>query len=647
MDRPNNKTVRYGETLKIKSDVLNLSSENFFKWGTPLHADLYEAAPIKDDLLNLSSLKFKPNLTLNVQPSICNDLLDKYSGWFLSNVDKNPFEPILVPKFNESSEQIVFGGLRPLKSVSFRSAGTSSVLWRFNLPNSRLHIIRENWNVGWRDNAGHRNYSVELPLSETLFVERNQYDSRFFTSSGVPAELPNVNRLINVYEGEGKLYVLRARQNYLARGSFRSGNGYTGQNFRNKANRFEKNKSASLVLEQYTSDGSFEGLRRPICEIKISPSILEVINPKAEKAFQIIEDTLWAIIGFDHRDGQYLCNTGTLASELWMANSTYEQMMLLLTRPHIAFKEAKKEYSTNPYETPKSYELGDAVLGMRKEYLQKWSEQDAWTYQQFNNLNEAKILLAESLEPLLIKNSANKRLKEEIDNWIFNGAYGWLRLMPVEHYMPTERSIAETIGLTVHDAVELEAGLKSGWNPNTQNNFGKTPLMYAAQLGKLEALEILLKYGASPNIKTFGTEKSPGCNYEWDDEDYPITRSAFDYAKQAPNKNEVLALLNNPPKLLPNTEAAKIMERLRKLDDERICEKSTQSVPGVVDFVMERDRRGLPCDQILQGFKDPVLGMENFDDETICDKAIDGDPEVADFVLEREIRGLDCVDLLK
>ena len=70
MDRPGpgNKTIRDGEPLKFKSHLINLSSENFLEWGTPLHAELYEVPPIEDASLNLSSQKFKPKLTLNLQP---------------------------------------------------------------------------------------------------------------------------------------------------------------------------------------------------------------------------------------------------------------------------------------------------------------------------------------------------------------------------------------------------------------------------------------------------------------------------------------------------------------------------------------------------------------------------------------------------
>jgi hypothetical protein len=44
--------------------------------------------------------------------------------------------------------------------------------------------------------------------------------------------------------------------------------------------------------------------------------------------------------------------------------------------------------------------------------------------------------------------------------------------------------------------------LKQGFDPNVANDFGKTPLMYAAQDNQREAVQILLQAGANPNART-------------------------------------------------------------------------------------------------------------------------------------------------
>jgi len=57
----------------------------------------------------------------------------------------------------------------------------------------------------------------------------------------------------------------------------------------------------------------------------------------------------------------------------------------------------------------------------------------------------------------------------------------------------------------------LEYLLDRGINPNGANEFGKTPLMFAAQYDEIRAVEILLAHGADPNALT--TPPFDGCYY--------------------------------------------------------------------------------------------------------------------------------------
>ncbi len=53
--------------------------------------------------------------------------------------------------------------------------------------------------------------------------------------------------------------------------------------------------------------------------------------------------------------------------------------------------------------------------------------------------------------------------------------------------------------------------LDNGFNPNTENAFGKTPLMYAAQYNALDSTKLLLAHGGDPNQVT--TKPSDTCFY--------------------------------------------------------------------------------------------------------------------------------------
>ena len=52
-----------------------------------------------------------------------------------------------------------------------------------------------------------------------------------------------------------------------------------------------------------------------------------------------------------------------------------------------------------------------------------------------------------------------------------------------------------------NDLNKLEKELKSGNNPNNQNNLGETPLFLCLNLDNIDAFKILLKYDANCNIQ--------------------------------------------------------------------------------------------------------------------------------------------------
>jgi hypothetical protein len=67
------------------------------------------------------------------------------------------------------------------------------------------------------------------------------------------------------------------------------------------------------------------------------------------------------------------------------------------------------------------------------------------------------------------------------------------------------------LAIAVRYPEALEYLLDRGINPNGANQFGKTPLMFAAQYDEVRAVEILLAHGADPNALT--TPPSDGCYY--------------------------------------------------------------------------------------------------------------------------------------
>ena len=108
----------------------------------------------------------------------------------------------------------------------------------------------------------------------------------------------------------------------------------------------------------------------------------------------------------------------------------------------------------------------------------------------------------------------------------------------------------------LYNTDKLSKLLEEGVNPDIANAFGKTALMYSAQLNLPDAAELLLKYGADPKLTTMEIEQLYDANliggYWFNSEGggggcYTIekTRDAFQYARENDSK-EVIELLLKP-----------------------------------------------------------------------------------------------------
>jgi len=81
---------------------------------------------------------------------------------------------------------------------------------------------------------------------------------------------------------------------------------------------------------------------------------------------------------------------------------------------------------------------------------------------------------------------------------------------PIEEIKSNKYEIKETghdggeslLSLAVLYPNALHYLLSKGLNPNHQNDFGKTPLIYAVQYNQPESVRMLLEAGADPNVKT-------------------------------------------------------------------------------------------------------------------------------------------------
>jgi tetratricopeptide (TPR) repeat protein len=94
---------------------------------------------------------------------------------------------------------------------------------------------------------------------------------------------------------------------------------------------------------------------------------------------------------------------------------------------------------------------------------------------------------------------------------------------------PKEAESALTLAIDYPEA--LKYLLSKGFDPDSANGFGKTPLMYAAQMNQIESARILLEAGADPNARTFIPEDT--CNFTLKTDGMTALHYAVRYASAA------------------------------------------------------------------------------------------------------------------
>ncbi len=95
----------------------------------------------------------------------------------------------------------------------------------------------------------------------------------------------------------------------------------------------------------------------------------------------------------------------------------------------------------------------------------------------------------------------------------------------------TENGGDTLIATSVNYPEALEYLLQQGLSPNTPNEFGKTPLMYAAQYNQLASVEILLNAGADANSQTI--IPNDDCNFTLSKSGMTALHYAARYASKA------------------------------------------------------------------------------------------------------------------
>lgn len=125
-----------------------------------------------------------------------------------------------------------------------------------------------------------------------------------------------------------------------------------------------------------------------------------------------------------------------------------------------------------------------------------------------------------------------------------------IKLIEGWHTYPSSTENESILSIAVDYPEALEHLLKLGVNPNHQNYFGKTPLMYAVQRNQLESVKLLLKFKANVDLATKKMHFGGPCAF-YNLYQYDVT--ALHYAARFANSDVIKVLLSHNASLYANS----------------------------------------------------------------------------------------------
>ncbi|MDA8675073.1 ankyrin repeat domain-containing protein [Alphaproteobacteria bacterium] len=504
-------------------------------------------------------------MIINENPEVCDPLLNYYNNFHFSLETRDPFSSsyaafskIKIGAIDEDGNLIFpkdipkpldIGGLIPVPPLN----EYDFFVKKLEFEGKELLIVNVMTDTGWRWNTDSWIWIVEnsdlekvIPNRLTTYKDKAKFINYLRYISGEPFgkfdtnlngsyqqkynEYKNEHVIIDGFLRSDGIYILVADFSFEPPEMFWNG-------FANLSN-LQNGKKYSL----YKYNGSSEFQK--VCQLQGSRPLTEAELPKDLLS---IRDAVKSVIG---EGGS--CE-GTSLSFTQMRKYVDVRIWKIAARPWLL---------QNGLATTSNDK--DNLVIMKKA-LSKWSRGDIWSYKKIEHFYDAINNFSKTLiedEFLKKKNDldfTNNLSSEVVDNAIYSFFFGFLK-EGYYGYSMGDKYIDEIISGSFNADVKfykktpkgeprlsfallnyniLENLLENKIYPDTKNKFGKTTLMYAAQLNNSKAVELLLQYGANPYLET--DEISDCYNYRIN---YSInnTRNALKYAEENKSVDSVKIL---------------------------------------------------------------------------------------------------------
>lgn len=464
----------------------------------------------KNVAYSISRSWFKPSLVINNDPEICTPLLDGYTAYFTSMQQiEDPLQANFDGERKETdSITIITKKLREAKWDNIQVNDIDLVIARTKLKGKPFAIIRRYYSVGWREGFS-QDMLITEPLSKYGLNKNNVED--FFEANmfGTLARGKKENIYEVIYKSDPRF------------------------------EKFDSNVNAELQ-NLYTTKGSVYVLvkaDKPVPDVHL---LFKVLNEK----------TLSLVCGLqtaptkEQISAQYdkMPALKQLRSDLFDMMGTEGSCGTLhsLSYAQASLKTALDTMSYRPWVNKITFDTSDPDNPDRRKVvdnsLAQWGYSGIWEYHKYKSYllhlpkatNEIKdffvsnFTLTEKHASQLANTAISFALIAGFDHGQMedNAHYLHKRILEgVDAEELRKESIsnketgeyAESLLTFAMERPELlEVLLEKGLDPNEQNAFGKTPLMYATQFNNLGSAKTLLEHGALTELTTVSNGNSCG-----------------------------------------------------------------------------------------------------------------------------------------
>ena len=464
--------------------------------------------------IDMSMAWFKPELKLNNRPEVCDSIFGRYIDYFASTEENDPLKPIFARGEEEHKPGSMTRTIRELEWSRIERVRVAQ--WQQD--GGYLGVVERGQSIGWRP-PSYSYFLIDKPITD---ADAERADSGFGAGQFGYLRETNKDGLLDVvYESDARYKDYRKNISVGVAHVFSAGGRvYLGLMAHTFESETEPGPPVYLIVRVITP-------RRlqAVCRITTLPS-RKAIRAEANKIphYKHFESVVEEIMG----EGG---NCGTLNSHGRAANELREGLATLMVRPW-AYAASTRffDFSEWGYSGPWNYRKHREFLAVLPKAQQALAEKYARDYKL--DRKRALATAEAGIRAVLGQAFSHGRAGADmVHRLLLEGA----SVNEVSSHLPAQETAKPSAGdsllpFAIGHPHLVEYLLRSGWDPNAPNAFGKTPLMYAAQFNDLESAKLLARYGANTEMAT--TRPFDSCYHTIDTHGLTVLHYAVRYASK-------------------------------------------------------------------------------------------------------------------